>query len=950
VKKFRLKKNQYTLLSIGLLALLSVLFLWRVAFRGDILLGLDMLLTYEPWHSEIPGAPAFRLWNEKMGDTVRLYPIIQHVQESWRSGEFPFWYPYSGIGLPVFSESRFQVLYPVNRFLWFIMPLYHGVGWSAILHLFLGSLFTFLFLGELGVTYFGRLVAGISFTYSSSLVMFLGLPQMLDTMVWLPFIFWAMERALRRESWRWSLLAGLGVAVQILAGQIQVVYYTFTVLILFAICRVFILWRQDGRTSWSAFTPLYYTFIALAVGSSLTAFQLLPVAEIVPTIRRGEGDYNLQSPSLALLRVLIPDLFGTTLDDGTMTAGYRFELYLYLGLMPLFFMVASLFSSRRWLAGCFVGLGVFFLLVIFNVPPFYQLFYYLYPTFRSLGLSRIMFIIGFLWAAAAGIGADWLLRDRPERVLKWLIRGGLILGGLALAYLAIIVFLAKYQARHFWNLSPVPDFRPSTIYHLASIIFFLIFLGAVLALLWAWTSKRISPRIFAGLSIGLIVIDLFITHIDVTSVFPKHMFYPTTPSLDFLLQKAGQETQPFRISGVGKTFWPNTSGVFSLPAIQIYDSFLSHRYVEYAEASGVGILSNTRIITFKAEASRLVDALNMKYLYTPRDLLAVGDGVSLFREVEPPQIVSDYAEAGEVFEWSIDNWTQDVLIAPAPSAIHYQGMLPGNFQLETAVAVDPQFWEADGVLFEVYATLAGQEPTDPVFSKVLNPRDNTADRQWVPVQVDLSEFAKQPMVLSFVTKPEGLPGVRGGWADPMLVDTGQWKLLYYGPNSIYQNEQVLPRAWAVSKVIEVPPGDTEAAKSHLADPDFDPAITAIIEGDLLELPLHTTSSEEPSQQLVNIINYHPSHIEIFAEMDSPGLLVLSELYYPGWNVYVDGVSKPLYATNLTMRGVYVPSGEHQIEFIYEPLSFRLGIYISLVTGIIIVVFMVSGWWFNRRKV
>jgi uncharacterized membrane protein YfhO len=60
--------------------------------------------------------------------------------------------------------------------------------------------------------------------------------------------------------------------------------------------------------------------------------------------------------------------------------------------------------------------------------------------------------------------------------------------------------------------------------------------------------------------------------------------------------------------------------------------------------------------------------------------------------------------------------------------------------------------------------------------------------------------------------------------------------------------------------------------------------------------------------------------------------------------------KPLYATNLTMRGVYVPSGKHKIVFIYEPLSFRLGVIISLITVMIIAVVIVAGWWLNRRKV
>jgi hypothetical protein len=941
--RLKLEGKWLELISIFLLLLLVLIFLWRVAFRGDILLSLDMLLTYEPWRSEIPGSIAFPLWNERMADPVRShYPIALYIRESWRNAEIPFWYPYAGIGLPIQSSAASQVLYPLNNILWQIMPVFHAFGWSTILHLFMGSIFTFLFLRELGIKYFGRLVAAISFTYSSSLVMWLGSMVVLDSMVWMPFIFWATERAIQRKDWRWSLLGALGVVMQILAGQIQVVLYTFTALPLYAICRMAIIWQKGKDTDLSVFSPLTNAILTLVIGSGLAAFQLLSLAELVPIIRRGEGDLDLYNSPLALLRLLIPDLLGTNIDGLTMS-GYRFEVYLYLGVLPLFFAVAALFSQRAWLARCLVGMGVFFLLPIFNVPPFYQLFYYLYPTFPTLGLARMMFIIVFFWAVAAGIGADWLLTSNPRHVLKILSWVGLTVGGIALIYLVSLAFVGKYQARHFWGLPDLPEFQPSVIYHFASLIFFLVLLGAILVLLRAWAVHLISPQLFATLSVVLIVFDLFLTHIDFTPVLSKHMLYPVTPSLSFLQQEVEKETQPFRISGVGRTLWPNTSGVFSLPVIQVYDSFLPRRYFEYAEASGVRAPSNLRVVTYKAEASRLVDALNVKYLYTPRDLLAAGDGVSLLNEVEPPQIVSDYGEAGQIFEWSINNWTQEVIVAPAPSAIHYQGMLPGNLRLETAIAVDPQFWEADGVLFEIYATQPGQQPETPMFSRSLHPREDPDDRQWVPVQIDLSEFAGQPIILSLVTKPENSPGTRGGWADPILVDVDHWELLYYGPNSIYRNKMALSRAWVVHQVAEVLPGDVEAVKAHLARPDFDPAIEAIVEGDLPELSQSTTPLETSASEAVNITNYRPSRVEVSAKTSNPGLLILSDLYYPGWQVYVDNQPQPLLATNLAMRGVYLETGEHLVIFSYEPEWFRWGVYISIGVSLIVVIILAISW-------
>ena len=50
------------------------------------------------------------------------------------------------------------------------------------------------------------------------------------------------------------------------------------------------------------------------------------------------------------------------------------------------------------------------------------------------------------------------------------------------------------------------------------------------------------------------------------------------------------------------------------------------------------------------------------------------------------------------------------------------------------------------------------------------------------------------------------------------------------------------------------------------------------------------------------------------------MLVLHDLYYPGWEVTVDGEPQPILRTNLLFRGVEVPQGKHRVEFAFRPLS------------------------------
>jgi len=77
----------------------------------------------------------------------------------------------------------------------------------------------------------------------------------------------------------------------------------------------------------------------------------------------------------------------------------------------------------------------------------------------------------------------------------------------------------------------------------------------------------------------------------------------------------------------------------------------------------------------------------------------------------------------------------------------------------------------------------------------------------------------------------------------------------------------------------------------------------------------------------NLIN--SNNFEINIKTNKNGFILLLDNYYPGWNVYVDGLEQRLLKTNLTFKSVFIRAGKHQIRFIFKPLSFYLCILISL---------------------
>ena len=73
-----------------------------------------------------------------------------------------------------------------------------------------------------------------------------------------------------------------------------------------------------------------------------------------------------------------------------------------------------------------------------------------------------------------------------------------------------------------------------------------------------------------------------------------------------------------------------------------------------------------------------------------------------------------------------------------------------------------------------------------------------------------------------------------------------------------------------------------------------------------------------------------NEVVLTARLERPGWLVLADTWYPGWRVQVDGKPAELLRANYTFRAVKLPPGDHSVRFHYRPLSFTLGLVLSVV--------------------
>jgi hypothetical protein len=166
-----------------------------------------------------------------------------------------------------------------------------------------------------------------------------------------------------------------------------------------------------------------------------------------------------------------------------------------------------------------------------------------------------------------------------------------------------------------------------------------------------------------------------------------------------------------------------------------------------------------------------------------------------------------------------------------------------------------------------------------------------------------------------------------------------WEIIYTNEAlAIQRVPYVLPRAYFVPRASYV--RDSSEAMTRLIAPDFDSHQEVIIMDGEVRTAVSVDSLARSDVWPVTINEQGSSQVQLTVEAPNPGFVVLTDTFYPGWQVTVDGQAARIWQANLAFRAVAVEAGQHEISFRYRPRSFMVGLWISSVTGLIIVVMVV----------
>ncbi|MBN1564730.1 MAG: YfhO family protein [Anaerolineae bacterium] len=386
--------------------------------------------------------------------SLQFYPWRQFAFDELSAGHLPSWNPYLGAGAPLLANYQTAIFYPPN-WLYLLLPGTFAMSVIALLHIVWAGLGMWLFAGALKIPTFGRGISTLAYALTGYLIARLGSFPTANAGAWLPWLFWLAQRVITGRKWRDVGWLALALALQLLAGHAQTVWYGGVGLGLYALWLAF--WSQREQLLRLRVMALVLIGIGVVLGVLIAAVQLLPTAEFLLESQRSGGlDYktltNFSYHPLRLFTLLSPDFFGTPADGSFLTDGSYFEDAAYIGFIPLVAAIAVIVARTRQrkqldanpllhTVPVWIGLALFgFFLAMGRYNPFYRTLAEHVPTFDTFrDPARWLILTVFSLSVLAGIGVQYWGRG------KWIVfwsrlatAGG---GGMALMAFVGITFM-----------------------------------------------------------------------------------------------------------------------------------------------------------------------------------------------------------------------------------------------------------------------------------------------------------------------------------------------------------------------------------------------------------------------------------------------------------------------------------------------------------------------------
>jgi hypothetical protein len=334
----------------------------------------------------------------------QFYPKFIYGAQRLASGDIPLWNPQEFCGAPFLATLHAEVFYPPKHILFSVFTPPVAIHLFNALHVLMASLFAYLFFRATQVSRLSSLVASLIWAFSVPL-MFEAIYDSvrLATLSWFPLTLLLLELLMKRGQAIWSVLLGISLAFQFLAGYPTVLIPCIASLfIYYAVSLLGMRISPEGFERRQFYRSHTLLLFSACLWFSLVAVQFLPFYELLGESHRAGGIASVSRFDVKFLSPL--SLFSQS--------GEPQPNPLFMGcavfLVSLYGVIFSTNSLKRFLV---LG-GTFAVLMSLGPTTPVGSLVHRFPPFKY---SRYPFMWEYLFfffvGGCAGLGLDYLRRE-----------------------------------------------------------------------------------------------------------------------------------------------------------------------------------------------------------------------------------------------------------------------------------------------------------------------------------------------------------------------------------------------------------------------------------------------------------------------------------------------------------------------------------------------------------
>lgn len=924
------------------------------------------------------GAPAWNIepWMKMTGDLYKS------------EGCVPIWNQYSGCGAPYLANMQSQVLFPLMA----VFSLFSG-SWAhdifLLTRLLVSGALAFVAF-RMYAPGKAALVGAAAYMLTGYQLILIGMPEISVSIV-LPLLMLGTELVIREQTFRASAVCVAGVALTLLGGMPELAFIELVMSGLYALTRLTVVagWNQKLKVlGWLA--GAYAGGLLAAAPQVFTFVEYIPYSMNIHDPSNVDGLISGIVGDADWVRGVMSYVWPAAFVVPYFPRGFFGTVAGVLALAGFFYGItrkpspssnasiqtnasaktsaqqaqettnASIIRVAAWFYGF---MTVAMILKRFACPLVNWVGYL--PVAKMVYFAKYDEpLIGFCIAALVAIGAGAALK----RELGFKLIAG-----------SVVTFVAASAGIVVWyHMVPHGADQDSHRLFLRAMYVSGGMVAATAALILCVKRWAKFAAVAAILLLALVSFDAyysFIGRVYTAKNLPSRNLdpYKGAPFVDYLQTKV---TNDERMTGLSYLFIPEWSGAFQLKDNRSLDAmypsgiltfwhnllpdevFSKTGFPEFWERYFGGELSITRAVTDPSERvrsfHRLAALSSSKYVVTARDLLTE-PSICAYNQMEtPPNHKTFFKEcviAGKESECLMQHPEKD----PKPGEVRFFAVIPTDatlFSFDIIRNPNPDGMVNDeGVHFNLEV---GTKPDTwtPIFSEFFNPTTTEGRLKPEPHTVDMSQFAGKRVWLRFSVKS----GPKDSWPNewiawhhmrwhnaqgqpPMpVVRAGSETLVYDKDVKIYEISPVLARASVLSGVKLA--NDPKEVLSTLRSDTFDPFKYAVVnqqelspsQKDALRQFTSSDLTQKPSAVSAKITQStsRKVSIQLPAGLQQPSVLLLTDTFYPGWKAMVDGVEVPVIKANYSFRAIVLPANAKHVEYFYDPISYRLGTWLSII--------------------